>query len=571
MFSVLLSILLFGVSIFIHELGHYLAARRQGLFIPRFSIGFGPKLLSWQFQGTEFCLSLLPLGGYVALPQLAELEALEGSYVLPDTCKKQLSAWDKCSVALMGPLFNLLLALFVASILWIHGTPGFSEDSSTTVGYIFPHLPTPSGNIPNPSLGSGLQLGDVILSVDGQPVSRFEAIQQAIGLGSGHDDQGRAMVELEVRRGDAILPLTLYPVKICLSSNRSDSLRSLGIAPTSSLKITGIVPNTPAAQAGLQTGDQVLAVDGQTLYSLQQLQDHLQGSPSAIRLSVRRRGEEISLSATLADVPISKAYWKLEDSQGQEILCLIPRDSSPSPKSQWTEDRFEIGFSTGHRSSSSLAAGDGLLLPAHSADFSNLGEWLSRGAPPSLRFQKPDGSVYEYPLGNYRTRNIAATTLRRLGIECAPEMVWLHLSPWRQIRNYAAQSAQTLRSLLSPHSDVALRHLMGPPGIFRTMNTLAAHSLWNLLAFLVMLNVNLAILNLLPLPVLDGGHLILAGLQKLSGRGFPLRWWQRSQLLFILFFLGLMIYVSFHDLRRWRDDRRDRSALKFQEQISLHP
>ncbi|MDR3143728.1 MAG: site-2 protease family protein [Puniceicoccales bacterium] len=570
MVSVLLSILLFEASIFIHELGHYLAARRQGLFIPRFSIGFGPKLFSWKFRGTEFCLSLLPLGGYVALPQLAELEALEGSYGIPDTCKQQLSAWDRCFVALMGPLFNLLLALFVASVLWIHGTPGLPEDSSRAIGYILPHLPTPLGDIPNPNLGTGLQLGDVILSVDGQAVSCFEAIQQAIGIGSGHDDQGQATVDLEVRRGDAILPLTLHPVKICPFASRSDSLRSLGIAPTSSLKITAIVPDSPAAKAGLQRGDQLLAVDGQTLYSLQHLQDYIQGVPSDIQLSVRRRGEEISLPAALTDVPISKAYWKLEDSRGEEIFCLIPRDSFSSLNSKGIEGRFEIGFSAEQHSPSPLAAGDGLILPANLAVFSDLGEWLSRDRPSSLRFQKSDGSVYEYPLGNYRFQSIAATTIRRLGIECAPEMVWIHLSPWQQIRNYALQSVQTLCSLLSPHSDVALRHLMGPPGIFRTMKTLAAHSLWTLLAFFVMLNVNLAIINLLPLPVLDGGHLIMAGLQKLLGNGFPLRWWQHSQILFILFFLSLMIYASFHDLRRWRDDRREPSTLKFQEQIRLH-
>jgi len=572
MFSVLLSAALLGASILLHELGHYVAAKRRGLFVPRFSIGFGPRLCSWHFRGTEFCLSLLPLGGYVALPQLMELRALEGIYSVPEGYRRSLSARDKIVVALMGPLFNVLLAFFIASVLWIRGMPGPSEEHSTAVGYIFPELPTASGSVANPNLHAGLHLGDVILAVDGHPVRCFGDIRQAVGLGSGRDEQGQATVELQVRRGEAIHSLTLHPLPVLLSGSASENFRSLGIAPASSLTISRILPQSPAAQAGLRVGDQLLSVDGQTLHSLPQLQAHLQEDRPGVQLGLRRDGKEIPLPVRVAEVPVTRAYWKFENRAGQELFCLIPQAPPSRPQSA-TGLRLEVGFSGGTRSgsSSSLSTGDTLLLP-HGLELSSRREidaWFSQMRKKSLFFQKPDGGICEYPLGDCDVRSVPATTVRRLGIACASGSVWTHVPPWRQMWHYTVQSYRTLRGLLSPHSDIAARHLMGPPGIFRTMQQLAAHHFWNLLAFLVMLNVNLAFLNLLPLPVLDGGHLLLAGLQVLCGQHLPLRWWYRGQALFVLLLLGLMAYVSFHDLRRWADDRRQQNRQRFREQICL--
>jgi RIP metalloprotease RseP len=573
MFSLFLTLFFFGFSIFIHELGHYLAAKRRGLFVPKFSIGFGPKLASWKIQETEFCISLLPLGGYVALPQLAELKAIEGIYTIPESYKQTLSAYDKILVALMGPMFNFLLALALAFILWIHGVLRFSNEMSTTVGYIFPRLPSSSGMITNPTLEAGLQLGDVILSVDECPVQHFEAIQQAICLGSGHDDQGQAIAQLQIRRGDAAQPLTLHPIKIRLSENTSESFRSIGIVPASPLKISRVIADSPASQVGLQSGDQLLSIDGQKLYSLQQLQAYLQEHTSTVQMGIKRDREAITLPIKTSTISLTKPFWKLENKAGQELFCLIPKHLPASPQVNLSEITFEVGFSSMQGFSPSLLTAGDIWLPpstAASLTFQDVEQFLSSCEGQTLRFQKRDGSICEYPLREYDLQYVPETSVQRLGIECHPEMVWVHVSPWQQIANDIQQSYQTLRGLLSPHSDIAARHLMGPPGIFRTMNHLAAHNIWNLLAFLVMLNVNLAMINLLPLPVLDGGHIVLAGLQKMAKNRIPMQWWYRGQAVFIFLLLGLMLYVSFHDIRRWTDDCRDRAIVKFQEQIHFH-
>jgi RIP metalloprotease RseP len=571
MFSVLLTVFFFAASIFIHELGHYLAAKQRGLFVPKFSIGFGPKIVSWKFQETEFCISLLPLGGYVVLPQLVESEMIEGSYTIPVAYKQHLSAYDKIITAAMGPTFNLLLAFFMASILWIHGTPTLSKKMSTIVGYIFPHLSTSSGKIANPTAISGLQLGDIILSIDDRPVHNFEEIQQAIYLGFQHDDKGQPTVRLQIQRGQSIQYLTLYPTPIALHESSSETFRSIGIIPASPLKVSQITPESPAHKAGILPGDQLLSIDGQILYSLQQLQDYLQKHTSTVHLGICRKGEEITLSMVAAEVFITKPYWRLENQAGQEFFSLIPKHFSTTSSANFAETSLEIGFSTVQRSAlSTLRAGDTLLLPhtLRVSSFQDMGEFLSATTEKSFLFQKQDGSIYEYPLKDFKVRYVPEITSRRLGIECCPEITQIHISPWIQVKDYATQSYHTLRNLLS-HSDVVAQHLMGPPGIFRVMNNLATHNIWSLLAFLVMLNVNLAIINLLPLPVLDGGHIAFAILQKIFKNHLPTQWWHRGQFLFIILLLFFMLYTSFHDIQRWKHDVQNQRILKFKEQITF--
>ena len=115
---VLLGILALGISVFVHELGHFIAAKKRGLIADRFSIGFGPRLFGWNYKGTDFQISLLPLGGYVSLPQLADMGRLEGG----DNPYKKLptvSYADKMVVAVMGAVFNIIFAFLITLIIKI--------------------------------------------------------------------------------------------------------------------------------------------------------------------------------------------------------------------------------------------------------------------------------------------------------------------------------------------------------------------------------------------------------------------------------------------------------------------
>ena len=132
-----------GFSIFIHELGHFIAAKKRGLIADRFSIGFGPRLFGWHRNGTDFRLSLLPLGGYVSLPQLADMGRVEGG-------KKEegklapISYADKMIVAVMGAIFNLIFALVLSLLLWGVGREILK---STSIGFVAEEIRNDDGAI----------------------------------------------------------------------------------------------------------------------------------------------------------------------------------------------------------------------------------------------------------------------------------------------------------------------------------------------------------------------------------------------------------------------------------------
>ena len=118
LFYIAIALLALGFSIFIHELGHFIAAKKRGLIADRFSIGFGPRLFGWRWKGTDFRISLLPLGGYVSLPQLADMGRLEGGEEDESDKLPPISYADKMIVAVMGAVFNIIFAFCLSLILW---------------------------------------------------------------------------------------------------------------------------------------------------------------------------------------------------------------------------------------------------------------------------------------------------------------------------------------------------------------------------------------------------------------------------------------------------------------------
>src|SRR5947199_4571232 len=162
---VLLEVLvLFTLLIVVHELGHFLAARWRRLYIEKFGVWFGKPLWKKTINGVQYSLGSLPFGGFVALPQLAPMDIIEGK---PDVDRAKLapiSALDKILVAIPGPLFSLLLALFFAGVVWVVGHPVGESDSTTIIGYVLPD---------SPAHKAGLQHGDKVLEVDGKPVRRL--------------------------------------------------------------------------------------------------------------------------------------------------------------------------------------------------------------------------------------------------------------------------------------------------------------------------------------------------------------------------------------------------------------
>ena len=221
-----LALFALGFSIFIHELGHFIAAKKRGLVADRFSIGFGPRLFGWNHNGTDFRISLLPLGGYVSLPQLADMGRVEGGEGDEGNRLPPISYADKMIVAVMGAVFNLIFALLLSLVLW---GVGREIVKSTTVGFVAEEIRNADNEIvPGPAFVAGIIEGDIIDSIDGNKVPDWWYFQNAIatGVGKGTGDLARRQVDVRVLREGEVIDFIVYPELVS-----SERMRYIGIEP----------------------------------------------------------------------------------------------------------------------------------------------------------------------------------------------------------------------------------------------------------------------------------------------------------------------------------------------------
>src|SRR5947209_18982746 len=195
-------LVLFNLLIVVHELGHFLAARWRGLYIEKFGIWFGKPIWKKTINGVQYSLGSLPFGGFVALPQLAPMDIIEGKAEIDRAKLPKISALDKIIVAIAGPVFSLLLALFFAAIVWAVGHPVSEADSTTVIGYVAPGSPAEK---------VGLQPGDKILAVDGKPVRRFMGMKDSISWDVVRSEGDKIAVKFQ--RDGAVQMVWVEPYK----------------------------------------------------------------------------------------------------------------------------------------------------------------------------------------------------------------------------------------------------------------------------------------------------------------------------------------------------------------------
>jgi len=255
-FILLEVLILFNLLIVVHELGHFLAARWRGLYIEKFGVWFGKPLWKKTINGVQYSLGSLPFGGFVALPQLAPMDIIEGKADMDRARLPKISALDKIIVAIAGPLFSLLLALFFAAIVWAVGHPVSEGDSTTVIGYVLPD---------SPAQKVGLQPGDKILSVDGKPVRRFMGMSDSVSWDVVRSEGEKIAVKFE--RDGKVQTVLVEPYKAETRGWRRKSVRQLLIYPAETPIVDKVEPNTPAAAAGLRSGDIIRGFDKTPIYN----------------------------------------------------------------------------------------------------------------------------------------------------------------------------------------------------------------------------------------------------------------------------------------------------------------
>ena len=253
----ILVMLFFGGSIFVHEFGHYLAARMRGLKVLRFSIGFGPRIFQWTGKdGCVYIISLLPFGGYVALPQLADMGALEGGN---DEEHKKLrdlpkaSCADKIIVSVAGAFFNVLFAIVLATIVWIVGIPKNSAYETNVVGFVPETISNIDGTkIACPAKQAGIKVGDKILSIDGHNVKDFSEVIELVAIGAGRTKDGKPSSIFKIERDGKIFDIEVLPQLIKTNLSTGDEIRMVGITPALTMQVAQVMQNSPAEKFGIK-------------------------------------------------------------------------------------------------------------------------------------------------------------------------------------------------------------------------------------------------------------------------------------------------------------------------------
>ena len=543
--SVLFLVFFFGFCIFIHELGHFLAAKWRGLHIIAFSLGFR-KFWSKKINGVEYRLGYLPFGGYVELPQVDStgVPKDENGNELPE-----IKPIDRIYTAVAGPLFNVLFGLTLGCLVWWFGIPQDSPKMNTvTVSRI---------DTAGPEYAAGLRGGDKIYKLNGNTFnSTWNEFVQHTMLAVGD-------ITLDIERGKEKKQVQYTPVPGSPFANAELQREKIAypfFVPQ--IPIT-LFPekDSPAAKAGIERGDVVLEINAKPAFSLEDFQnqiDMLFGEPFDIKV---KRGEEIVLikgiKPEIYDVPGMKPDYKCgfvyarEDVPVRivETLSGMPADKAGLKAGDLVTKLNGVRLQKPHELAESIITGNGAAL--------NL-EILRDGKALELTMTPLEFKYYT------------------IGAETA---IYNYPTPFQQFAYTVDLSYKSLRGiffglakkagLTESGSTIGFRNLSGPLGMGRILFvSVYRGSFMYGIYFVVIISFALAIFNILPLPVLDGGHTMLALLEIIFRRKVPEVVIRYISYCFVTLLVGLMVFVTLMDIQRMlptKSNPSDYSQLKLED------
>ncbi len=434
--NILPIVIVLGVLVLVHELGHFLAAKLFGVRVERFSIGFPPRLFGIKLGETDYCISAIPLGGYVKMSGMID-ESMDSSS-LTGAPHEFMSkpTYQKAIIISAGVIMNFFLAVFIlGGILWYQGEPVLP---TTTIGIV------QDGGIAD---SLGLQPDDKILAINQEPIENWQDIHDAFLKHMGSD------ITFTIDRNGTVRNIVLH-----WNNLKLNDLERFGIAPLIPPVVGSLQPGFPAVEAGLQPGDRIVAINDSTITSWNDMTALIYNSPGEPLTFTIRRGDE-----TFVKVITPKPHT-IEDENGKSIT------------------RGLIGISY-------------QLLYQKVSFFPAMAEGFNR----AVLFGK---------------LNIKGFVRLIAGQESTRDM------------------------------------LMGPIGIAQIAKDYAQQGYSNLILLIAYLSVVLAIINILPIPALDGGHLLIIIIEGIRKKPLPVRAKMIVQQIGMVFLLMLIFFVIFNDLAR---------------------
>ena len=501
----------FGFCIFIHEAGHFLAAKWRGLHIVAFSLGF-KKIWSYKYKGVDYRIGCLPFGGYVDIPQLDSTEIVkdEEGKELP-----KVKPLDRIIVAFAGPFFNVLFGFVLATFLWIYGIP-----SATPV---MDSIKVASVVENSPEYNAGLRSGDKIISINRQKFhDTWEKVIQQIILTIGK-------VSLGVETDSGIKTISYEPA---INPNNpgfaKEGLPYPFFKPEIPLVIT-VEKNSPAEKAGLKTGDIITRINGK---DTSDYETYFLASSSAPELN-------ITLIRNCKKLTINNVKTSELTEAQRYVIGVIPDTKTGAIKiTEVTPDTpaMKAGIKV-----------DDIVL--------------------KISGITPDENQPIQKIVNDSKGNIVTLSIKRDGkifdIKVKPELFipryldgismvyYNHMNPWEQFMYVVNMSYQSLRGIFSKGSHIKAKHLSGPIGIVTLMGTVVYHgSILQALNIIAIITFSLALLNLLPLPVLDGGHILFSCIEIVIRRPLPAKLMKPICTAFVALLIFLMLFVTFNDINR---------------------
>ncbi|MBO4647267.1 MAG: site-2 protease family protein [Lentisphaeria bacterium] len=516
--SVAFMVIFFGLCIFIHELGHFLAAKWRGLHIVAFSIGF--RKVWWKkINGVEYRIGCIPVGGYVDLPQIdssAEEVKDENGKVLP-----RAKPLDRMIVAFAGPFFNMLFGLLLGIVIWIHGLP---QDTPSLT-----EIKVESVQQESPEWRAGLRKGDVIYEINGERFdTTWNGFVKKILFTIGE-------VTLTVRRNGETLKITYKP-----TVNKK-------INPEEEIAYPFFLPEIPvylyphagsvAEKAGVRPGDRLLKLNGKTVIGIDELQSQLLfsgGEP--LELELLRDGEIVRIKNVKPE-PI--------EVDGEKGRWLLGFTNNPI---ETVQDGMPMQLA-GVRKGDRIVAVAGRKVDAI-PEIQTLVRQLN-GQSAAVEIER-DGKRFTVQVA---PKFMPYTTL---GVDFAAmthpnpflQLKRVVLLTWNSLRGIGYSLGNTLH-LTQQHTTIRPKHMSGPIGIGKYLFlSVYRGSLILGLSVVVVITFNLGLVNLLPIPILDGGHILLALLEILFRRPVSRKILEPISIGFIVLLIGFMIFVSFYDVKK---------------------